>query len=42
MNLEKTVLWYKNFYENESVGTTDDFNHYIGDVKKKNLAWSLV
>jgi len=40
MILEKTVLRYKNFYENESVGTTDDLNHYVMDAKKKNLEWT--
>lgn len=38
--IEKTVLWYKNFYENESVDTTDDLNQYVMDAKKKNLEWT--
>jgi len=40
--IEKTVLWYKSFYKNNNVHTMDDFNHYIGDAKKKNLAWSTL
>ncbi|MFZ2889328.1 CDP-glucose 4,6-dehydratase [Sulfuricurvum sp.] len=38
---EKTVLWYKNFYENNSTTTTDDLKHYVMDAKKKELEWSL-
>ena len=38
---EKTVLWYKNFYENDSVGTADDLNQYITDAKEKNLEWTI-
>lgn len=40
--IKKTLLWYKNFYENDTVGTTDDLNQYILDAKKKNLEWSKV
>jgi len=39
---EKTVLWYKNFYENNAIGTIDDLKQYILDAKKKNLEWSMV
>jgi len=38
---EKTVLWYKNFYENNTVDTIDDLNHYVTDAKKKNVEWTL-
>lgn len=37
---EKTVLWYKNFYENGKVDTLQDLNQYIADAQKKNLEWS--
>lgn len=37
---EKTVLWYKNFYENNITDTIDDLNQYILDAKKKKLMWS--
>jgi CDP-glucose 4,6-dehydratase len=39
---EKTVLWYKNFYENNAVGTMDDLTHYVRDAKKKKLGWSTL
>jgi len=38
---EKTVLWYKNFYENQSIDTMNDLKQYIADAKKKNLEWSI-
>lgn len=37
---EKTVLWYKYFYENNQVSTQSDLEMYILDAKKKNLEWS--
>jgi CDP-glucose 4,6-dehydratase len=37
---EKTVLWYKNFYEKQSVDTINDLEQYIADAKKKKLSWS--
>lgn len=40
MTFEKTVLWYKDFYENGGVGTMDDLTHYVRDAKKKKLEWS--
>jgi CDP-glucose 4,6-dehydratase len=39
---EKTVVWYKNFYENNTIGTIDDLNHYVTDAKKKNLEWARI
>jgi len=37
---EKTVLWYKNFYEENSVDTINDLNQYIADAKIKKLSWT--
>ncbi|MFY9141791.1 CDP-glucose 4,6-dehydratase [Sulfuricurvum sp.] len=37
---EKTVLWYKNFYNTQSVDTTADLNQYVSDAQKKNLEWT--
>lgn len=37
---EKTVVWYKNFYENGSVTTAKDLSDYIADAKIKNLLWT--
>ncbi|AXX92903.1 CDP-glucose 4,6-dehydratase [Malaciobacter molluscorum LMG 25693] len=37
---EKTVLWYKSFYENDYLLTDDDLLSYVADAKKKNLVWS--
>ena len=42
MILAKTVLRYKNFYENDSAGTMNDLNYYVMDAKKKNLEWSAL
>ncbi len=38
---EKTVLWYKNYYENGISTTEKDLSDYIADAKKKNLEWSV-
>jgi len=37
---EKTVSWYKNFYENYTIGTMNDLHQYIADAKKKNIEWA--
>jgi CDP-glucose 4,6-dehydratase len=42
MTFAKTVLWYKNFYEDQSIDTMNDLNQYIADAKKKNLEWSTL
>ncbi len=38
---EKTVKWYKAFYEDGFISTQLDLEQYIEDAKKKNLEWSL-
>lgn len=39
---EKTVKWYKNFYENNTVDTIDDLNQYVSDAKKKKIDWAVL
>lgn len=36
----KTVLWYKNFYENGSITTENDLSDYVSDAKANNLYWT--
>ncbi len=38
---EKTVLWYKRFYENGQTLTNDNLETYIADAKKKKIEWAL-
>jgi CDP-glucose 4,6-dehydratase len=38
---EKTVNWYKNYYENGVLNTQSDLESYIADAKKSGLAWVL-
>lgn len=37
---EKTVLWYKSFYEKNITATSDNLNQYVSDAKKKSLEWA--
>jgi len=37
---EKTVNWYKAFYENGEILTKDDLDSYINDAKDKNITWA--
>ncbi|KFN39357.1 MAG: CDP-glucose 4,6-dehydratase [Sulfuricurvum sp. MLSB] len=37
---EKTVLWYKNFYEHGKLLSHMDLQNYINDAKAKKLFWS--
>jgi CDP-glucose 4,6-dehydratase len=38
---EKTIGWYRKFYENEAISTYDDLSNYIEDAKRKNLEWAI-
>ena len=38
---EKTVKWYKAFYENSEILSQEDLETYITDAKKKNIEWTI-
>ena len=38
--IEKTVNWYKNFYENNKVLTSENLMNYILDAKEKGVSWT--
>jgi CDP-glucose 4,6-dehydratase len=37
---EKTVKWYKNYYEKGKIETKENLESYITDAKKKNIEWT--
>ena len=37
---EKTVNWYKSYYEKENILTSQDLENYIYDAKSKKLEWT--
>lgn len=37
---EKTVRWYRDFYESSTVATAQNLDDYITDAKAKKLAWT--
>lgn len=37
---EKTIKWYKAYYENNQVLTKDDLVNYVADAKLKNIEWA--
>jgi len=38
---EKTVKWYKSYYEQDAnILTKENLEEYIHDAKSKNIAWS--
>ncbi len=37
---EKTVKWYKAFYETREILSQKDLENYIADAKEKNIEWS--
>lgn len=37
---EKSVKWYKAYYENNQILTSDDLQSYIADARAKNIEWS--
>lgn len=38
---ERTVLWYKDYYENNKINTHKDLIDYIEDAKSQNLEWTI-
>jgi CDP-glucose 4,6-dehydratase len=38
--IEKTVNWYKNFYKNKRVLTSQDLMDYVLDAKEKDISWT--
>jgi CDP-glucose 4,6-dehydratase len=42
MTVEKTVKWYKSFYEkNQTIQTKKDLNSYIACARNKKIKWSI-
>lgn len=39
---EKTVRWYKAYYEENRSLTIEDLENYVKDAKSKNLEWTIV
>jgi CDP-glucose 4,6-dehydratase len=39
--LQKTILWYKAFYESNRVITEDDIREYVRDAAKQGLIWAI-
>ena len=37
---EKTVKWYKSFYEHNKLLSEDDLQNYVQDAKEKNIEWT--
>ncbi|MFA5216254.1 CDP-glucose 4,6-dehydratase [Sulfuricurvum sp.] len=37
---EKTLTWYKTFYEKNKILTSEDLHCYISDAKAKGLSWA--
>ena len=37
---EKTVKWYKNFYENNNILTHENLESYVSDAKMKRIEWA--
>ena len=40
VTFEKTVNWYKKFYEEQMVLTLNDLQDYLEDAKTKGLTWT--
>ena len=38
---EKTVKWYKAFYENSKILSQEDLESYVADAEAKNIAWTI-
>jgi CDP-glucose 4,6-dehydratase len=38
---EKTVKWYKAYYEQNQILTSQDLEDYVSDAKEKNIDWAV-
>ncbi len=38
--IEKTILWYKNYYETGVLNTEGDLTNYVTNAKKLNYSWT--
>lgn len=38
--IEKTVVWYKNYYQNGPIQTEQDLDDYVNDAIKAQLVWT--
>ncbi|UCD51149.1 MAG: CDP-glucose 4,6-dehydratase [Phycisphaerales bacterium] len=38
--VEKTVLWYRGFYESGAVRSLDDLGSYVAEARRRHLAWT--
>ncbi len=41
MTFEKTVKWYKKYYEENTINTDSDFQSYVEDAKSKGIKWAI-
>ncbi len=41
MTFEKTITWYKSFYESQEIQTEQNFQEYIRDAKMKKIEWAI-
>jgi CDP-glucose 4,6-dehydratase len=40
ITFEKTVTWYKDYYEKSAILTEENLSDYINDAKKKHIEWT--
>jgi CDP-glucose 4,6-dehydratase len=38
--IEKTIKWYKEFYNNNKINTAKDLEEYIYDAQNLSLIWT--
>ena len=36
---EKTIKWYKNYYQNKKINSDDDLNAFVENAKNQNIKW---
>ncbi|SFV67041.1 Similar to CDP-glucose 4,6-dehydratase [hydrothermal vent metagenome] len=41
MTFEKTVTWYKAFYQNKHISTKENLDAYIEEAKNKKISWAI-
>ena len=39
--IDKTISWYKSYYENNKLLSLEDLTEYISDAQSANILWAI-
>lgn len=39
--IDKTISWYKSYYENNKILSLEDLTNYVSDAQSANILWAV-